>query len=105
MKKPYKKEHILNWYFGNFCAKCGKIDSESEDYGKKCYEKMQDIIKNIESGEITHKQFTDIIRNSDFCHPITRKFCECKLCKRLGISNKYWIRNWKGWNLNVSKNS
>ncbi len=37
--------------------------------------------------------------------PYTRKFCECKLCKRVGISNKYWIRNWEGWNLNESKNS
>lgn len=43
MKKPYKKEHILNWYFGNFCAKCVKIDSEYEDYARKCYKKCRKL--------------------------------------------------------------
>jgi len=100
MKKSYKKEHILNWYFGNYCAKCGKVDSESENYGKECFEKMKEIMNNIDSDEITHKQFIEIIRNSDFCHPITRKFCECNLCKCSGINNNYWIKDWKGWNLN-----
>ena len=101
MKKLYKKEHILNWYFGNYCAKCEKIDLEDENYGQKCFEKMKEVVKNIEANEITHKQFVDIIRNSDFCYPTTRKFCECKLCKFSGINNNYWVKNWKVWNLNV----
>ena len=99
MKKKYKKEHIINWYFGNCCAKCGKIDLETENYGRECYKKMKKIIEAIDSKEITHKEFVNIMRNSYFCHPSTRKFDECKLCKKFGISNKYWIRNWKGWNL------
>ena len=103
MKKKYKKEHIINWFFGNCCAKCGKIDLESENYGRKCYEKMKEIGECIDADEITHKEFVNIMRNSSFCYPSTRKFCECKLCKRFGISDRYWIRNWKGWNLSINK--
>ena len=99
MKKSYKKEHVLNWYFGNFCAKCEKVELESEDFGRKCFQKMEEIIENIEANEVTHQQFVSILRNSNFCHPNTREFCECKMCKRLGISNGYWIKDWKGWNL------
>ena len=105
MTKRYKKEHVINWFFGNCCAKCGKIDSESENYGRKCYEKMKEIGKCIDANEITHKEFVNIMRNRYFCHPSTRKFDECKLCKKFGISNRYWIRNWKGWNLQLNKNN
>lgn len=29
-----KVEHLANWFFGNFCAKCAKVDDEGENYGK-----------------------------------------------------------------------
>lgn len=37
IKKPAKIQHLINWYFSNFCAKCGKVDSEQEEHGRKCY--------------------------------------------------------------------
>ena len=89
LKKPYKKEHVLNWFFGNFCAKCGRIDLEFEDYGKRCYNKMKEVMQAINKAEIIHKEFVNIIRNSSFCHPSTRKFSECAICKKFGISDKY----------------
>jgi hypothetical protein len=86
LKKKYKKEHIMNWYFGNYCAKCGKIDLKSEDYGRKCYKKMKEIIQGIDGEEITHKEFVNIIRNSSFCKFEKREFSNnCPICKKLGV--------------------
>ena len=76
-KQKVKIEHLVNWYFGNFCAKCGKIDLESEDFGKKCFEKLQKIKDNVKVEKMNNKQFVNIVRNSLFCHPTTRKFSEC----------------------------
>ncbi len=98
-KKSVKIQHLVNWYFGNFCAKCSKIDSKDEDCGKKCYNKLVEIKNNISSDEITHKEFVNIIRRTSFCHPSTRHFDECEVCKKFGINHNYWIRDWEGWNL------
>jgi len=99
VKSKVKISHLVNWYFGNYCAKCGRIDLKEEDYGKKCFEKLKKIGENLNVEEMTHKEFINILRHSSFCHPFTRKFCECKLCNKFKISSKYWIRNWGGWNL------
>ena len=84
-KKPAKIEHLVNWYFGNFCAKCGRIDMDSENYGKKCYDKMQKIKDNINIKEMAHKEFVNIIRNTSFCKPLKRMFHKCKICEALGV--------------------
>ena len=47
-KKPAKIQHLINRYFGNFCAKCGKIDSEQDEYGKKCYNNLMIIKDNLD---------------------------------------------------------
>ena len=63
-QKPKKKiDHLINWYFGNYCAKCGKIDLEEEDFGKKCLEKLQKIKECLDVSEMTHKEFINIIRH------------------------------------------
>ena len=98
-KKPAKILHLINWYFGNYCAKCGKIDLESEDFGKKCYNKLLIIRANLDVEEMTHKEFLGIVRHSFFCHPFARQFEDCPICRKFGINNRYWIKNWKGWNL------
>ena len=99
-KKKYKIQYLINWYFGNYCAKCGRIDLESEDHGQKCMKKIEQIRDNLNTEEMTHKEFINIMRHTNFCHPFTRKFHECEICKRFGgLSDKYWIKNWKGWNL------
>jgi hypothetical protein len=92
-------DHLINWYHGNYCAKCGRIDMKSEEYGQKCMRKMEQIKDSLEVKEITYKQFISIMRHTSFCRPFTRKFDDCKVCKRLGISNNYGIKNWNGWNL------
>lgn len=102
--KPRKNiNHLISWYHGNFCAKCGKIDSEDEEYGKRCYDKLLLIRDNIQVNEMTHKEFVNIIRRTSFCHPTTRQFEECRVCKMFGLNNRYWIRNWEGWNLSENK--
>ena len=98
-KKPAKIQHLINWYFGNFCAKCGKIDLEQEEFGRECYNKLIVIKDNLNMDAMTHKEFVNIVRHSSFCNPFTRHFDDCPICKRFGISNKYWIRKWDGWNL------
>jgi len=100
-KKPAKIQHLINWYFGNFCAKCGKIDSEQEEFGKKCYNKLLTIQDNVNADQMTHKEFVNLVRNTSFCHPSTRHFDDCATCKKFRINNNYWIRNWDGWNLNT----
>lgn len=105
-QKPTKKiDHLINWYHGNYCAKCGRIDLSSEEYGQKCFKKMQQIKDNIEVKEMTYKQFVTIMRHTSFCKPFTRKFDDCVVCKKTGISNKYWIKDWTGWNLQKSENT
>lgn len=77
---------------------------EKEDFGKKCLRKLQKIKEGLDVSQMTHKEFINIIRHSSFCHPFTRKFDECGVCKKFGINNRYWIRNWDGWNLGDKKN-
>ncbi|MFH0861924.1 MAG: hypothetical protein V1875_02735 [Candidatus Altiarchaeota archaeon] len=31
VKKPVKLEHRVNWYFGNRCARCGRINLEAKN--------------------------------------------------------------------------
>lgn len=88
IKKPAKIEHLINWYFGNFCVRCGRIILDSERHGKNCYAKMQKIKEEIESKEMTHKGFVEIMRNTTFCQPIKREVPRCRICEHLGI--KKW---------------
>ena len=69
-KTKAKVEHLVNWYFGNFCYRCARIDMASENYGKKCYDKMQKIKDNINVKEMTHKEFSSIIKNTSFWETI-----------------------------------
>ena len=82
-------KHLANWYFGNFCSKCARIESEKDKYGKECYDKIHLIADKLtESGneKMIHKEFTGLIRrNSLFCRPIRREFHECRICKAMGV--------------------
>ena len=85
-------EHLVNWFFGNFCAHCGIIDMESENYGKNHFEKMQLIIESLKKegiNEMTHKEFSDLIHTgTTFCKPIKRIYNDCKTCKKLGVPQR-----------------
>lgn len=92
MKKPAKIKHLANWYFGNFCTRCSRVDNEEEDYARDCYDKIHLIAdKSKESGteEMTHKQFAYLIKTSPFCKPIKRELHECHICKKLGIPQRW----------------
>lgn len=65
IKKPVKVEHLAAWFFGNFCAKCAKIDDKNENYGRKCLDKIHSIANKLrQSGQesMTHKEFTTLIK-------------------------------------------
>lgn len=85
VKKPVKMSQVVNWYHGNVCIRCARIDMESEAYGRKCYDKLQALGKGIGTPEITHKEFVNIAKSSPFCKPIKREFHECPACKALGV--------------------
>lgn len=88
IKKPVKVEHLARWFFGNFCAKCAKIDDKNENYGRKCLDKIHSIANKLkQSGQesMTHKEFTILIKDQEFCKPVKRTFHECPICKAFGI--------------------
>lgn len=88
-KRPVKVEHLANWFFGNFCTRCGYIETAK---GKECWDKIHLIAQKLKSGgieEMRHKEFTDLIkRGTTFCKPIKREFHECPICKALGVPQK-----------------
>jgi len=85
IKKPIKIEHLVNWYFGNFCARCGNIDRQDKNYGKDCWEKLQKLCEGLKDKEMLHREFVDLVRNSStFCKPTKRIFHECPICKAIG---------------------
>lgn len=77
MSMTAKVEHLANWFFGNFCVRCARIDDERENYGKDCYDniyKISDRLKADGMDMMTHKEFCIIVKSSLFCKPIKRVF-------------------------------
>lgn len=84
-KKPAKIAHLVNWYFGNFCVRCGRIDLPEEDYGGYCIEKLHKLGDAIGVGEITHREFVRLVKEgTTFCNPTKRQFRECSICNAIG---------------------
>lgn len=91
VKKPVKMSHAINWYHGNVCIRCARIDMESEAYGRNCYDKLLALGKGIGTPEITHKEFVAIAKSSPFCKPIKRQFNDdCPICKAFGVPKRRW---------------
>lgn len=89
-KRKAKVDHLINWYFGNFCARCGFIDMEDKKYGRDCQDKLH-LLKELLPEEMTHKEFINFVRNgTTFCRPIPREFHECPICKALGVPQRKW---------------
>jgi len=98
VKKPAKVEHLANWFFGNFCVRCGRIDDENENHGKICYDKILTIANKLKQSGMEmmfHKEFSDLIRTSTFCKPTEREFHECKICKALGVPQWHPASKWR----------
>lgn len=80
-KKPAKMEHLANWYYGNKCAGCGRIDPENEEYGHTCWEKLHKLKETVGKEEMTHKEYTQHVKTAGFCKPTTREFQKCPICE------------------------
>src|SRR3989344_2404185 len=81
VKKPYKIEHLVNWYYGNFCVK-------HKNSSREHYEELKRIALSWNVPEMTHKEFVFRIRQELKCNPNKKKFDECSICKRFGIKLK-----------------
>lgn len=78
LKLKAKIEHLINWYWGNFCVK-------HEDCTREHYEELKRISLSWNIPEMTHKEFVDRTRQELKCNPIKRKIDDCPICKKLGV--------------------
>ncbi len=79
LQKPKKKiEHLINFYWGNFCVK-------HEESTREHYEELKRIALSWSIPEMTHKEFTQRIRQELKCNPKKRTFDDCPICRNLGI--------------------
>lgn len=91
IKKPVSIEHLANWFFGNFCARCARTEDEDAPYQENCGKIIQTIKNKLKADGIelmTHKEFTVIIKTAPFCKPIKRVYPECPICKALGVPQR-----------------
>ena len=79
--KDFKIEHLINWYWGNFCVK-------HEDSTIEHYDKLRRIAWSWNIKEMTHKEFCYMIRQELKCNPNKIKFDDCPICRKCGI--KQW---------------
>ena len=85
-KKPYPVQHVVNWYFGNFCTrKCFDKDERL----KNCWDKLQEFAKKNNGMMIRHKEFKDLFDNDDMRI--------CLLCREFGRKTVGWkqFERWK----------
>lgn len=59
-KKAYPIQHIVNWYFGNYCArkcfdKCTKL--------REHYSKLNEFAEKNPNLKMTHKEFLELFNN------------------------------------------
>lgn len=93
-KKEYSIQHLVNWYFGNYCVKkCHDDDKILEDH----WDKLQEFAKKSPNLKMTHKEFIEFFaRHITICifdykerkrmpswKEVPRE--ECIVCKKFGI--------------------
>src|SRR3989338_3684641 len=91
VKKPAKIQQLVNWFYGNYCArKCyDEIGRQREHWLK-----LQELAKKMESAEMTHKEFLNMIRNDNTICDLSEeewgerkwswKHADCALCRMIG---------------------
>ena len=77
-KPKIKIEHLINWYYGNFCVK-------HKHCTKEHYDELQRIALSWGITEMTHKEFVFRIKQELKCFPIKREFHDCPICRKLGV--------------------
>ena len=78
IKPKAKIEHLINWYYGNFCVK-------HKHCTKEHYEDLKRITLSWNIPEMTHKELIFRIRKQLKCFPIKREFHDCPICRKLGV--------------------
>lgn len=73
--------HLVNWYHGNFCVK-------HEGSTREHYDELKRIALSWNISKMTHREFCYRIRKELKCNPIKRKFEDCPVCRRFGISQR-----------------
>jgi len=81
IKRIYKIDHLINWYFGNFCVK-------HKHCTKEHYQELKRTAFSWNIPEMTHKEFVFRIKQELKCFPVKREFHHCFICRKLGITNK-----------------
>ena len=92
MKKPYKIQHVANWFFGNYCTrKCYEEIGKQKEH----WDKLQELAKKLEGTEMTHSEFLLMIRSDKTICNLNdeewknRKFSwkstECEICRKLEV--------------------
>ena len=93
-KKEYKIQHLVNWYFGNYCVKKCHDDLEIQ---KNHWEQLQEFARKNPNLQMTHKEFIEFFaKDMTICKfdcverermpswkEVKRE--ECILCKKFGI--------------------
>lgn len=92
LKKPAKIQHLVNWFFGNYCTR--KCYDEFEKQ-REHWDKLQELAKKMEGTEMTHKEFLSMIRSDKMICDLSddewkrRKWSwkrsDCVICKKLGV--------------------
>lgn len=96
MKKGYPVQQVVNWFFGNYCArKC----PENEERLFKCRQKLGEFAEK-HAGQIRHREFLGLMQNGlDICGLpqnqktksisyktfVKKQGCACSLCKKFRV--------------------
>ena len=93
-KREYKIQHLVNWYFGNYCVKKCHDDLEIQ---KNHWEQLQEFARKNPHLQMTHKEFMEFFaKDMTICKfgyverrrmpswkEVKRE--ECIICKKFGI--------------------
>lgn len=92
MKKPVKMQHIVNWFFGNYCTrKCHNDEKRQREH----YPKLTILAKKLDNLEMTHKEFISLLRSDKTICDLSDKEWNsrkgfwkshnCIICKKFGL--------------------
>ncbi|MBS3077257.1 hypothetical protein J4233_03205 [Candidatus Pacearchaeota archaeon] len=80
IKKPAKIEHLINWYYGNIAYRYENCDIDM-------YRKIKEIASKLKVSELTHKEFSVLMKENLNFEGIRKKPCDCAICKKFGIGD------------------
>ena len=92
IKKRAKIQHLVNWFYGNYCTR--KCYEEIEKQ-RKHWDRLQELAKKMDGIEMLHKEFLLMIRSDKTICSLSdeewkkRKWSwrntDCPVCRWLGM--------------------